>query len=194
MPASFLLEMTQTDDDNRRKQIAIGAGILGALAVAVCSALIGWRYLPGILGEWIGTMVGVMTTPFLLEGSFVAIGLTLVVAINHWRQKRAGDELVYLDQVDGAADTVGLPEHATWAVYREAPLEGIVPSLLTQAEGALAIGDYDSAVEIIGAMAEQELKSPEGLALRLDLAKATGRAGLAAELEQELRVVRNGGN
>lgn len=193
MTDSFLPPMTQTDD-NRTKQIAIAAGILGTLALAVCGALIGWRYLPGILGEWIGTMVGVMTTPFLLEGSFVVIGLTLVVAINHWRQKRAGDELVYLEQVDGAADTVGLPEHAKWAVYREAPLEGIIPSLQTQAEGALAIGDYDSAVEILGAMPEQELTSPEGLALRLELAKATGRAQLAAELEKELRRLRNDGN
>ena len=54
----------------------------------------------GCWGEWIGMMVGVMTTPFFLEASFIFIGLTLVMAINHWRQKREGDECVYLEQVD----------------------------------------------------------------------------------------------
>ena len=74
MTVSADQDITQTDDENRGKQIAVGAGILGVLMLLVCSALIGWRYLPGILGEWIGTMVGVMTTPFLLETCLCSSG------------------------------------------------------------------------------------------------------------------------
>jgi hypothetical protein len=185
--------MTRADEDNRVKQIAVGAGILVMLAVTVCGLLVGWRYLPGLLGEWIGMMIGVLTTPFFLEASFICIGLTLVVAINHWRQKRDGDELVYLEQVDGPDVPAGMPEQAKWAVYREKPLPGEMPSLQAQAEGALAIGDHESAAECIAAMSEEELKRPETLLLRLELAKATGRSGLADQLENELRAVRNGG-
>jgi hypothetical protein len=179
-------QMTRADDDNRARQLAVGVGILVILTVVVCGVLIGWRYLPGLLGEWIGMMIGVMTTPFFLEASFVIIGLTVVVAINHWRQKRDGDELVYLEQVDGPDVPPGMPEHAKWAVYRQQPLAGEIPTLRAQAEGALAIGDFDSAAEAIAAMTDAELKTPETLALRIELANATGRSGLAGLLEAEL--------
>ena len=187
---SFRSEMKQTDEDNRVKQIAVGAGILVMLALLVCGFLFGWRYLPGLLGEWIGLMVGILTTPFFLEASFIFIGLTLVVAINHWRQKRDGDECVYLEQIDGPDVPVGMPEQAKWAVYREKPLPGEMPSLLAQAEGALAIKDYESAAEWIAAMTEEELRRPETLFLRLELAQATGRNDLVAQLENELEAAR----
>ena len=180
-------QMTRADDDNRGRQLAVGVGILVFLTIAVCGVLIGWRYLPGLLGEWIGTMIGVMTTPFFLEASFVVIFLTVVVAINSWRRKRDGDELVYLEQVDGPDLPPGMPEHAKWAVYRQQPLAGEIPTLQEQAEGALAIGDFDSAAEAIAAMTEAELKIPETLALRIELANATGRSALAGQLETELR-------
>lgn len=86
--------MTQVDNDNRVKQIAAGAAILAVLTLVVCGTLVGWRYLPGLLGEWLGMMVGVMTTPFLLEASFVVLGLTVVLALNYWHQRRTGDEWV----------------------------------------------------------------------------------------------------
>jgi hypothetical protein len=184
--------MTSTNDDHRVKQIAVGAGILGVLTLLVCGALVGWRYLPGLAGEWLGMMVGVLTTPFFLEASFLMIGLTVVVAINHWRQRRAGDDLVYLEQVAGPEVPHGLPAHATWAVYPQEPLEGEIPSLQAQAEGAVEIGDYEAAAECLGAMTEAELKRPETLALRLELAKATGRQRLAGELADELRAAANG--
>ncbi len=179
--------MTHAEEENRVKQIAIGAGLLMLLAALVCGALIGWGYLPGLLGEWIGTMIGVMTTPFFLEASFVIIGFTIVIAINHWRQTRDGEEFVYLEQIKSADVPKGMPDQAQWAVYREKPLAGEVPALREQAEGALAIGDLESAAELIGAMPEADLKLPEILALRLDLAKASGKRELAAELEKELQ-------
>lgn len=175
-------------EDNRRRQIAAGGGILLAITMMVCGVLIGWRYLPGILGEWLGTMIGVMTTPFFLELSFAALGLTVVLMLNHWRQKRAGNELVYLDQVK---EPGSLPDHAKWAIFSEPPLPGEEPSLLVQADGALAIGDYQMAAECLAALPEELLKQPESLAIRLELARATGKADLAKTLEDELRIIKD---
>lgn len=182
--AKVAADMTRTDE-NRGRQIAVGVSILVLITLLVCGALIGWRYLPGLLGEWIGMMIGVMTTPFFLEASFVIIGFTLVMVINHWRQRRDGEELVFLEQVEGADVPKDLPEHAKWAVYREKPLVGEVPSLRERAEGALAIGDFEAAAESIAAMSNDELNLAETLALRIELAKATGRHDVAARLSGE---------
>jgi hypothetical protein len=180
--------MVKTGDE-RTKQVAVGAGILLALALAVCSLLAGWRHLPGLLGEWVGFMVGVATTPFILEASFAILGLTVVLAINQWRRNRAGEEMVYLEQTDSPDK---LPDHAKWAIYREPPLDGEIPTLRTQAEGALAIGDYESAAECFAAMSEAEMKLPESLELRLKLAQATGKTDLARHLESQLRLTNSG--
>ena len=169
--------------NEQKRQIAIAAAIFLAIAVVICGLLLWVPHVPGFLGEWLGFMMGMATTPFLLEISFALFGLTLVLVINHLRQTKAGDELVYLEQVNEPA---GLPEHASWAVYREPPLAGEEPSLHAQAEGALAIADHETAAECIAAMTEDELKLPQTLALRIDLAKATGREQLAAELEAQL--------
>jgi hypothetical protein len=185
-------DMTRMNEDPRAKQIAVGAAIILVLALTVCGCLLGWGYLPGLLGEWVGTMVGVLTTPFFMEASFICIGLTVVVALNSWRQRRDGDELVYLEQLDGPDVPSDLPEHAKWAVYREKPLPGETPTLLAQAEGALAIGDFQAAADSIGEMSEAELKRPETLVLRLELAKATGKSDLAGRLENELKDARSG--
>jgi uncharacterized membrane protein len=173
--------------DERVKQVIIGVSILVALTVMVPTILIGWRLLPGLLGEWLGTIIGIMTTPFFMEASFAILGLVIVILLNHWRQKKEGDEFVYLEQVAGPSVPRDLPEHAKWAVFLEKPLEFSSPTLLAQAEGALAIGDYPAATEWIGAMKSEELKLPETLRLRRDLAKATGRDDLAKQLEEEIR-------
>lgn len=174
-------------NDERVKQLVIGVGILLALTVAVPVTLMGWRLLPGLLGEWIGTMIGIMTTPFFMEASFAVLGLVVVITVNHWRQRKAGDEFVYLEQVVGPDVPTDLPEHAKWALYREKPLDSATPSRLAQAEGALAIGDYSAATEWIGTMGRDELALPETLRLRLELAKATDRQDLVARLEEEIR-------
>lgn len=104
--------MRQTAEENRTKQIVIGVCILVSLTIFVCGALIGWRYLPGLMGEWIGMMIGVMTTPFFLEASFIIIGLLVVMSINHWRETRDGDELVYLEDC------------GKWSAHGEPPAAG----------------------------------------------------------------------
>jgi hypothetical protein len=174
--------------DERVKQVTIGVSILVTLTVAVAGALLGWRLLPGLLGEWVGTMIGILTTPFFMEASFAILGLFIVISLNHWRQHKEGDELVYLEQVAGPEVPADLPEHAKWALYRDKPLDAETPTLLAQAEGAFAIGDYPAATEWIGEMGHDELRLPETLRLRLDLANATGRTDLARQLEDEIQL------
>src|SRR6478735_4477892 len=153
--------------DERVRQVAIGVSILLLLMVTVTSLLLGWRLLPGLLGEWVGTMLGILTTPFLLEASFIVIGLVLVICLNHWRRIKDGDDFVYLEQVTGPEVPEDLPDQAKWAVFREKPLAEEVPSLLTQAEGAVAIGDFSAAAEWIDSMSAEELEMQETLKLRL---------------------------
>jgi len=119
----MISDMMKAEEENLGKQVVVGASILLLLAVLVGGVIMSSHFLPGVLGEWVGLMVGVMTTPVFLEISSFIIGLTVVLAINHWRQKRAGDDFVYLEQVDGPDTPADLPEHAKCAIDREKPLE-----------------------------------------------------------------------
>jgi hypothetical protein len=172
--------------DERVRQVAVAAGILLTLTILVPGLLITWRFMPGFVGEWVGTVMGVLTTPFIMETSFLILGLVIVILINHWRQQKEGDEFVYLEQVTGPDVPKDLPDQAKWAVYREAPLEASPLSLRDRAEGALAIGDHAAASECIAAMPPEELNQPEILKLRRDLALATGKTELAADFERRL--------
>lgn len=95
--------MNDRSDDHRRKQVAAAAAILLGIGAAACSALLGWRHLPGVVGEWVGTVIGVMTTPFLLEASFALLGVCIVALLNHRRWLREGDEWVHLDPAGESA-------------------------------------------------------------------------------------------
>ncbi|KAB2641628.1 MAG: hypothetical protein DVB26_04640 [Verrucomicrobia bacterium] len=88
--------------DERVKQALIGAAVLTALTCGLLALLLGWRQVPGLLGEWLGTAVGIMSTPFFLEASFVILGVLVVMVFNVVRRHREGDEFVALDE---------LPEH-----------------------------------------------------------------------------------
>lgn len=172
--------------DERVRQVAIAASFFGTLSVAVIGFWIGWKQLPGVVGEWLGLIVGIMTTPFFMETSFIILGLVTVIGMNIWRRNKEGDEFVYLEQVAGPGVPANLPDQAAWAIYREMPLTAETPTPLTMAEGAFAIGDYAVASEWISKLSRAELKQPATLRLRLDLARATGRTELVAALEKEI--------
>ena len=177
----------QWKNDERVRQVAIGVSILVMLTIVVTGTLLGWRLLPGLLGEWIGLMIGILTTPFFLEASFIIIGLIIVIALNHWRQQKEGEELVYLDQVTDPEVPPDLPDHTSWAVYVDKPPEFVKPSLLTQAEGAFALGDFTATAQWIGEMDRNALRQPDALRLRRELALATGKQELAKQLDEEIR-------
>ncbi|BCX50116.1 hypothetical protein HAHE_40240 [Haloferula helveola] len=164
------------------KQLVIG----GLLIVSVgLLAIVCWlaRGLPGFFGEWFGVIAGIVSTPFLMEASFVLIGLMLVLAVNHWRQQREGDEFVYLEQVEGPeAET--LPDSARWAVYREAPLDVELPGPLDEIEGLIEAGEYAEAENGFATLPTAELQSTKVVALRIRLAEATGNTALAKTLRQ----------
>ncbi len=186
--------MIQETEVNRTKQIFAGAGILTVLTLLVTGTLLGWRHVPGLAGEWLGTVIGIMTTPFFLEGSFLILGLVTVVTLNGWKRQREGDEFVYLEEVTGPEVPADLPDNAKWAVYKEMPLDAEEPSLAERTEGAIAIADYDAAAEWLAMMERAELVKPGILKLRIELAQATNRPELAEELEREFRELHGEGN
>ena len=173
--------------DERARQVLAAALLLLGLTLLVCGALLGWRHVPGLAGEWAGLVIGIMTTPFFMEASFLILGLVLVVALNSWHRKHAGDDFVYLEQVDDPRLGEPLPDSAGWAIYPTQPLVGEIPSLFEQAEGALAIGDFEQASQCLAAMDEATLRSRPTLELRLELARASGRHELVPALEEAIR-------
>ncbi len=184
--------MARTQDEERTHQIVMGAALLTALTVVLVGLLVGWRFLPGLLGEWIGAMVGIATTPFFLEASLAMLGIFIVISLNIWRRHREGDEFVFLEQVTGPDVPPDLPEHARWVIYRGNPADAVdEPTLLEQAEGALAIGDHAATAAALGAMDASDLKQAPALRVRLALARATGREALAVELAAELHRTEN---
>jgi hypothetical protein len=170
--------------DERAKQVVVAVTILFAVMVLTVAIRLAGA-APGVLGEWFGMIAGVLSTPVLLEFSFFAIGLIIVVGVNHWRSKRDGDDFVYLEQIDERELPKGLPAQAKWAIYGKPPLPGEEPSLLDQAEGALEIQDYEAVTTVLGAMSPAELRRPEVRVLRIKLARATGRGEMADRLESE---------
>ncbi len=170
--------------DGRTRQIIIGFLIIAGVGAAFVLAFL-TTFIPGVIGEWASMILGFVTTPVFLEITFFTIGLLIVLTLNHLRIKKEGEGWVYLEQVDDPSAPKDLPEHAKWAAYRTSPLPGEEPGLLAQAEGALEIRDFTEAAELIALMSDAERKRPEVLALRIRLARATGREDLARRLESE---------
>lgn len=96
MNLRFLKEVMpeQPSTENRGKQIAVGAAIMFVVFAAVTSLLLFWRFIPGWVGESVGMVAGVITTPFFMEASFILLGFAIVIGLNTWLRNRAGDEFV----------------------------------------------------------------------------------------------------
>ena len=86
--------------ESRRTQILVGAGIMFTVAAVVVTFLMCWRFVPGWVGESLGTVAGALSTPFLMEGSFALLGFFIVIGLNIWRRKKAGDEFVTIEVED----------------------------------------------------------------------------------------------
>jgi len=150
-----------------------------------------WRFTPGVFGEWLGVIAGVMSTPFLLEIFFVILGLIIVVGLNHLRQKRDGDDFVFIEEINDPSASADIPDRSKFAIYRDRPLAGVGPTTLDQIEGALEIGDHDHAAKLLAEMNDDALKQPTVLALRLRLARETGKHELARRIENEIAAHRS---
>ncbi|WP_411825895.1 hypothetical protein [Luteolibacter sp. AS25] len=86
--------------EGRGRQILAGGVVIGTIGTLVVGLLVGWRYIPGWGGEGVGMIAGMLSTPFLMETSFVIIGFLTVVALNIWRRHKEGDEFVSMDFPD----------------------------------------------------------------------------------------------
>jgi hypothetical protein len=86
-----------SDQENRGKQVAVGGLIIFSMTSAVICLLVFWRYIPGWVGESVGKIAGLISTPFILEASFVIMGFGIVIMLNTWRRKKAGDDFVDFD-------------------------------------------------------------------------------------------------
>jgi hypothetical protein len=86
--------------ESRKRQILVGVAILCAVAVGFTSLLLFWRQIPGWVGESVGMVVGIMSTPFFMEASFVILGIIIVVGLNTWRRHKEGDEFVTMEEKD----------------------------------------------------------------------------------------------
>ncbi len=91
--------MTLRGNDERVKQVAVACGILLAVACGVVALWLGWMRIPGPAGEFLGMIVGIMSTPFFLEATFVIVGVLILMVLNAIQRQRDGDEFVTPDQL-----------------------------------------------------------------------------------------------
>jgi hypothetical protein len=172
--------MTPSKSDPRIRQVVGGVVVISLVSLFIILLWLG-RAVPGLFGEWLGIVAGMASTPFLMEASFVVLGFMIVFALNGWRQYREGDELVYLEQVEGPeAET--LPEDARFAIYQDAPADVPVLADIDAIEGALEAGDRQLAAELLGELEQDRLTEPAVMDLRIRLAEASGQQELADQL------------
>lgn len=94
----------QAKETGRVSQFLVGAAILLVVLLGFVSLLLFWRKIPGLLGETVGKIVGIMSTPFFMEASFVILGFLIVVSLNIWRRRKEGDEFVTIEMESEPAD------------------------------------------------------------------------------------------
>jgi hypothetical protein len=76
----------------------VGTGIF--LAVTVCGGVFAWRsseVAQEIMAKALMTLVGTLSSPFILETSFACLGLILVLTFNEYRKHRDGPDWVLME-------------------------------------------------------------------------------------------------
>lgn len=91
--------MTLPRLDERVKPVLIALAILLGVSCGVVGLWLGWMHIPGPLGEFVGMVVGVMSTPFFLEASFVMVGILILMLVNAIQRQRDGDEFMTPEQL-----------------------------------------------------------------------------------------------
>ncbi len=94
----------QDTTEHRGKQLAVGGLIMLLFSATIVSLLLFWRLIPGWVGETFGMIAGIVSTPFFLESSFAIAGFVVVILLNSWRRRKAGDEYVEIEEKDLPAE------------------------------------------------------------------------------------------
>lgn len=168
----------------QRKSLATGFGLILVVAAIIVLIWLG-TYLPGLPGEIFSMIAGIMWSPVLLDLSLFLIGLTLVLWVNHIRRKGDGDEFVYLEAVEGPDIPDDLSAESRSAIFRHRPEEPDRSIALAAVEGALDMGDLQTATELLLEVPEEELDLPDTLALRIRLAELNGDENSARRLRKK---------
>ena len=104
--ANVAVVADQEATESRGRQILVGGVILALVFGTAISLLLFWRQIPGLFGETVGKFVGIMSTPFFMETSFVILGFLIVVSLNIWRRHKDGDEFVMIEESDEGSPPV----------------------------------------------------------------------------------------
>lgn len=171
----------------QRKPLVIGLGFIVAAALVIVTVWAG-SYLPGFAGEIFSMLAGIMWTPVLLDTALFVLGFALILGLNLYRRKREGDEYVYLEQVEGPDIPADMPVESRSAVFAEAPEPVADRAAIAAIEGALELGDLESATESLLRLPEDDLDEPEILALRIRLARKGRREDDQQKLLARLRL------
>lgn len=105
------------------------------------------------------TVFQVLTTPFILESVLALLGLCIVIAINHHRQKKEGDGWVYLEQkvpAPEAAHSDDPPHRHEAVVWQEKPAPfDQTAAELDVAEGYLDLGLAEDALRELATLPDE---------------------------------------
>ncbi|MES2997556.1 MAG: hypothetical protein V4733_12175 [Verrucomicrobiota bacterium] len=82
----------------------IGSGVIVAVGAVITTLLFVRMNPEGLPGEWLAYVMGMATTPFIMEATFLFLGFMLIVWINHVRRVKDGDEFVELDSFKDHGD------------------------------------------------------------------------------------------
>lgn len=91
-------------EESRLRQILGGGAVILLIGMTAVAMLAGWRHIPGWGGEGVGMLAGLISTPFLMEASFIIIGFITVVGLNGRRRRKEGDEFVTMEIPDAPED------------------------------------------------------------------------------------------
>lgn len=132
-----------------------------------------------VAGESALTIFQVLTTPFVLETALALLGLCIVIAINHHRQKKDGDEWVYLEQKAPSASSEpndDPPHRHDAVVWHEKPAAfDETATELDVVEGYLDLGLADDALREWSSLPPSASRSERAVAMHIRALAMSGR-------------------
>ena len=175
----------KTLDKEQRTALRVGSFMLLGFAGFIVTIWV-CCYLPGVLGRTFSIITGFLWTPTIMEPSLFLLAFMSILVLNHHRRKKAGDELVYLETIDGPEAST-LPAHSRSAVFAEKPQPLSGEEIVATIEGAAAIGDHKETLRLMLQLPPELLESEEILAVRLQLAQANSDPNHIRGLSRKLR-------
>jgi len=82
------------------KQVIYASLVMGTFFALIGLLVIIATFVDNRIGEQARFLMGMLTTPFIMETLLVTLGASLVIIFNHYRLKHQGDEYVSLEIPD----------------------------------------------------------------------------------------------